>query len=245
MSSQIWFTYNDKAILRKNKIKETEDIKLFYTRDKKIEGKSINHAQNYFNDFVTMYYVWKNNIKSDIVAFCNIDNKIEKIDKKLIDKNEGYYLIDTKKIENTNLLDHYNNIGVCFLNYLFLTFLNEKYEYLVHSYMKHIHVNNQKVNNAYSFAFTWEIFNKAMEFIDEYIKYVLDFYKNNQELDEIPVNTYNEIISEINSVEDSLWRMYHKYDNLNFVDFYGFPNNLSYQIMFLIGEYLNFFKNRI
>lgn len=36
-----------------------------------IEGQNINHLNRFVNEFVCQWYVWKNNIKSEYVAFCH------------------------------------------------------------------------------------------------------------------------------------------------------------------------------
>ena len=42
-----------------------------YVTTEDIEGENINHLSRFVNEFVCQWYVYKNNIKSDYVAFCH------------------------------------------------------------------------------------------------------------------------------------------------------------------------------
>ena len=61
----IWCTYHDKQQLIDYDLHESEHFKLFNTNDLNMQGDNINYLNEYLAEFVCLYYVWKNNIKSD------------------------------------------------------------------------------------------------------------------------------------------------------------------------------------
>ena len=73
---KIWCTYHDKNLIDKYDLKETENFKLYYTKGELKNEISLNYIQEFLNEWVTQYYVWKNNIKSDIVGFCHYRRNI-------------------------------------------------------------------------------------------------------------------------------------------------------------------------
>ena len=79
----IWQVYHDKSFEKDLKENVLPYYKSFYTQEN-LEGDSINDMQRFINEFVCQYYVYKNNIKSDIVGFCQywkyFEGDVDKID---------------------------------------------------------------------------------------------------------------------------------------------------------------------
>ena len=68
-SINIWQVYHDINLKKEIKENKYPFFKGYYTKSN-LNCHNINHIQDYINEFVCQYYVYKNNIKSDIVGFC-------------------------------------------------------------------------------------------------------------------------------------------------------------------------------
>ena len=67
---QMWCTYHNPQILIDYNLQETENFKLFNTDDFTLKEDNINYLHDYLGELTTYYYVWKNQLKSDYVGFC-------------------------------------------------------------------------------------------------------------------------------------------------------------------------------
>lgn len=67
----IWLTYHDDAHIEQYDLKEDDTIRLFKGNNLNIEGENINHLNKFYSEMTTMYWVWKNNIRSKLVGFCH------------------------------------------------------------------------------------------------------------------------------------------------------------------------------
>jgi len=65
---KIWVSYHKDEQLQKYGLKDDDTHKLFATH-KDIDGKNINELNPVYSEMVTMWYVWKNAIKSNYVGF--------------------------------------------------------------------------------------------------------------------------------------------------------------------------------
>lgn len=65
---KIWISYHKDEQLEKYGLKEDETHKLFAIH-KDADGNNINYLNPVYSEMVTMWYVWKNAIKSDFVGF--------------------------------------------------------------------------------------------------------------------------------------------------------------------------------
>ena len=64
----IWVTYHKDSQIEEYGLREDKTHTLFASH-KEVEGKNINHMNPVYSEMVTMWYVWKNNIKSSLVGF--------------------------------------------------------------------------------------------------------------------------------------------------------------------------------
>lgn len=65
----IWTTYHDESQLKDYQLKEDEVHRLFNGNNLHVEGEHINHLNKFYSEIVTLYWVWKNKKKSNIVGF--------------------------------------------------------------------------------------------------------------------------------------------------------------------------------
>ena len=73
---KIYITYHKDEQIEKYGLKEDENHILFASH-KDIDGKNINNLNPVYSEMVTMYYVWKNAIKSSYVGFNHYRRKFE------------------------------------------------------------------------------------------------------------------------------------------------------------------------
>lgn len=64
-----YITYFDDRQISEYGLEANEDTILFKGNDVSYSGDSINNLNTYYCELCTLYYVWKNNIKSDYVIF--------------------------------------------------------------------------------------------------------------------------------------------------------------------------------
>ena len=245
MDYKIWCTYHDKQLIKTHDLCETDNFKLFYTKDN-LAGYSLNYAQLYLNEFVTQYYIWKNQIKSDYVGFCHYNRKIimnDNIENELT--NTGLYMHEYYQIEEKNLYYLFENVGLGYsCNILLDMFIKLNYYYLYDDYVK---FKNRKSNY---FAFRelyicdWDKFNNLMIFIDKFIKFIIN---NEDELYNIPIDTYNEVSQNLNDINFRIFENYHKChkNDISAKKFYGHPRSIGFLIEHTIGTYLCYFMKNI
>lgn len=75
----IWITYHDNAQINQYGLYEDETYSLFKGNDLDVKGENINHLNPYYAEIVTLYWVWKNNLKSKKVGFCHYRRKFSHI----------------------------------------------------------------------------------------------------------------------------------------------------------------------
>lgn len=67
----IWLTYHDDAQIEQYDLKEDDTIRLFRGNNMEVEGENINHLNRFYSEMTTMYWVWKNNMRSRCIGFCH------------------------------------------------------------------------------------------------------------------------------------------------------------------------------
>ena len=107
----IWTSYHIKDIPQEYKIKECDNIKLFYTNDILLKENNINYLNKYYGELCTMYYVWKNK-KSKYVGFQHYRFYLTHADISLLESNKypiiyqsGYIGNYYKILKNTGIND--------------------------------------------------------------------------------------------------------------------------------------------
>ena len=64
-----YITYFDDNQIEEYGLKGDDNTILFKGNDTSYKGKNINRLNTFYCELCTMYYVWKNNLKSDYVCF--------------------------------------------------------------------------------------------------------------------------------------------------------------------------------
>ena len=72
---QIWITYHDDSQIEDYGLMEDDVFRLFKGNDTNVKGENINHLNAFYSEMTTMYWVWKNSEKSNIVGFCHYRRK--------------------------------------------------------------------------------------------------------------------------------------------------------------------------
>lgn len=182
----------------------TDDFKL--NKDPKIyqkfitnweyEGESINSLNRIFSEYVGMYYVWKNQIKSDYVGFCHYRRLI---DNYLCKPNTFQYYYHYYPMF---LHDHFResiNTEIPYIYYFFGRIGTPKFviddciEWLktqkILSYSRILELINPKLILDIAFVgreiylTDWNLFNKLMEFLDNYIQFIAKKHNINSKED--------------------------------------------------------------
>ncbi len=66
----IWRTYHDDSLIEKYQLKEDSVLRLF-KGNAEIDGKNINHLNQFYSEMTTMYWVWQNHVRSEKIGFCH------------------------------------------------------------------------------------------------------------------------------------------------------------------------------
>ena len=191
------FTYNDKCTIWRISFKEKdkeynlknyygEDYNiLIYNNDKNYQGNCINNLNCYLGELCTMYYVWKNNLKSDIVGFDQYRRQWTQID---FDKINNNYIQTYTHFEVCDKIinqKYFSEIG-CFLYQmlLYIKFYYPEYSDKLNSLLQHQKYICDYVN---IFICKWEIFDKICKIVFGFLDYVLP---NNQWMNKDKLNEY-------------------------------------------------------
>ncbi len=69
--TRIWITYHDDRQIEDYHLRENETFRLFKGNATDVGGDNINHLNAYYSEMVTLYWVWKNQARSETVGFCH------------------------------------------------------------------------------------------------------------------------------------------------------------------------------
>ena len=243
MDVKIYCTYHDPKLIDEYNLKETENFKLFYTKSD-LSGYSINYTELYLNEFVTQYYIWKNQIKSEYVGFChyrrNFLNSINDSILKQLDK-EGVYTFNYsdlrfgKNIKEELLLGGLNNHIDLLKEYINIYYPNNKNQIV------NILINCNKISFGELYIAKWDIFNQLMEFINNYIIFIFNrlLNINHNELYEYTLQDYDKLALYLNNTNWNLYKEEHIKNNTwnddNPPPFYGGKRSIGFMIEMFEG----------
>ena len=166
----IWCTYHNRSLLNQYNLYDSKNFKLFYNDNFDLIEPNINYLHDYIGDMATYYYVWKNNIKSDYVGFCQYKRHFQYFDINKLNKYQyiaqfGTGMDVTLYEQMGELVNKSSYIMNSFIIYM-------KYKYNIDIIpMLHTHNNYMSWNSIYMFS--WDAFDDACDFIFGFLNYLL------------------------------------------------------------------------
>ena len=86
----IWCTCHNKNIAKEYNLYNSKHFKMYNNYIENLNEYNINNLHDYLREICTYYYVWKNQIKSDYVGFCQYSKHFSHIDYNILN-NFGFY----------------------------------------------------------------------------------------------------------------------------------------------------------
>lgn len=245
---KIYCVYHDPKLIDEYNLKETDNFKLYFTQDENKKYHNLNFVQLFLNEWVAQYYVWKNNLKSDIVGFCHyrrpLYNYINIDDNLLnnINDNIQYYSFETS---NLNAIDYFYRSGLGLHVELMKTYINEQYGYSYYErYNKLINSSDYKQTFRELYLCKWDVFCNLISFIDGYIKYLFNKILNLEikELYEYSLDDFKKLDTYLNTKNWKLKEQYNKDHNLDPYDYYfGSPRCIGFMCELYTGVFFELF----
>ena len=167
----IWtvsFNNTDKEYALKDYYSDEYNITI-YDNDKMYNGICINELNRYYGELCTMYYVWKNNLKSDIVGFDQYAKHWQEINYNNINDNQiqtWMHFEENSKIIQCPELRSFIYDFILYIKFNFPEY-KDNIDNLLFNYDKTIkdHIN--------IFICKWEIFEKICNIIFGYLEHIM------------------------------------------------------------------------
>lgn len=180
-----YITYFDDAQISEYNLKEDEDTILFKGNDTSYPGDSINYLNIFYCELCTMYYVWKNNLKSDYIVFKQYRRPFDWESVGRLPK-DGEVICYRNIVFNTQIFYQY---AMCHGKNRLLSLLrlfekkygkdSDIYDYFTYS-------NIMFTNN--SMVLRWDDFCKMCEFVFDVINEIDKYYNLNYKYDKYMKN---------------------------------------------------------
>ncbi len=155
----IWVTYHRDEFVTQYGLKEDEHHRLFASH-KPVEGKNINIMNPVLSEMVTMWYVWKNNIKSDYVGFEHYRRHLHIT---RMPQKGACQIYKTINFGSMTIYEQYSRCHNIKDMDVILSILNETYGN-GNEYVKHITNSNCFVANC-TFLMKWSDFVRLCKFL--------------------------------------------------------------------------------
>ncbi len=81
----MWVTYHQDSQIGEYSLCEDEHTRLFKGNRLDVAGDNINRLNAFYSEIVTLYWVWRNDVRSEVVGFCHYRRQFCK----LLDVQEG------------------------------------------------------------------------------------------------------------------------------------------------------------
>lgn len=75
----VWVSYHRQEQLNEYNLRENGTLHLYYTNELDVSGENINYLNPFYSEIVTLYWVWKNEVRSKKVGFCHYRRLFGKI----------------------------------------------------------------------------------------------------------------------------------------------------------------------
>jgi hypothetical protein len=153
----IWQTYHDDVQIEQYHLHETDTIRLFKGNNLSVEGENINHLNKFYSELVTLYWVWKNNVRSKMVGFCHY----RRIFGRTIDLEDKSCQVLT--VSHFNVMGHYKSAHNYQDFYDAIDILNEQFG-KNNKYSQYMLRSNVFIPFC-SFIMHWEDFTRLCSFV--------------------------------------------------------------------------------
>ena len=238
-----WKSYYKNEQVTDYNIRNTYCVNLFNTNDINMKGDNqINYLNSYLGELTMMYYIWKNNLKSDYIIISQYRRDITYID---------YDNLDNKKIQVTCLWFENHNVK---LKDRILADRDPSglIKETLWKYLKeHYNLSNENLENiknktsyicmaGFIFAMKWEIYCKLCELIFGFLNTLFpnEEWKNIDTIikfrDE-QKKLYYEYNKLDNNEDQSLWSVYDDNRYLTFI--------LEDIVSIILGQFFEIFQN--
>jgi len=247
---KIYCVYHDPKLIDEYNLKETDNFKLYFTKNEDEEKYNLNYVQLYLNEWVAQYYVWKNNLKSDIVGFCHYRRPLDKylsIDDKLLNhiENSNYYSFEIGHYDKNNVMQSFYYGGLGLHIELLKEYINDKYDkFYLKRYNKLIYSKCYIQTFRELYLCKWDVFCNLTSFFNGYIKFLFNkiLKLDIKELYEYTLDDYKNLDTYLNNENWNLRKQYIKDNNLKSPDYYfGSPRCTAFMIEFCTGVFFELF----
>lgn len=75
----MWVTYHQDDQIEEYSLCEDAHTRLFKGNSTDVEGDNINRLNAFYSEIVTLYWVWKNEARSEVVGFCHYRRQFRKL----------------------------------------------------------------------------------------------------------------------------------------------------------------------
>lgn len=251
--------------LKYDSVKSHQYIK-YNVNDSLNKFKNIDIFNRFFCEWCSMYFIYKNNLKSNIICFCHYRRQInyKHINLGEIVKNNSvqiFYLLKDYKLGLTNKNKEYpciyNYLSLCNLPYFAYLDIEEyinQQEIIDKNKLKEF-CNRESVDfiTRSIFCTTWDNFLIIARFIDGYIEYTANKYNLGYDLEKWKSFYIENVIKHFRNYpytcnsSRTLWQDKNRYDTI-YNDDYGYQTNncwrlYSYTIELLIGFCISCMEN--
>ena len=177
MNVTIWVSYHSNEIYNKYKLNEldTSIYKLFNT------SEYYPALHKYFAEFINLYHVYKNNIKSDVIGFCHYRRyfDLSTIDfNDVYDNNKLIYYKDIYYWDLNGLSEAFPKFKDISFFKLFLNYLNENNIKLKHSINYYNH-NKISIVQTPIIICKYNTFLYVAKILFDYVNYIFPNWENN------------------------------------------------------------------
>lgn len=155
----IWITYHDESQIKDYSLKNDETYKLFKANDNTVKGHNINDLNKFYSEICTIYWVYKNQIKSKYIGFSHYRRMITLWS----DLESGECITFPPNYMPRSIYQHYKEShNVNDMNVI-IDILNEKYG-TYNQYSKYLLESNIFIGNC-CFIMCYEDFEELCAFL--------------------------------------------------------------------------------
>ena len=175
ISYTIWCTYHEPQMKQECNLKNSEHFKLINLSNNDTgEYENINKLNCHLSELPALYYVWKNNLKSDIVGFCQYRRHFNYINFDRINKGE-VQVFKKWDLDYPTRYEAHLDIGIGeYVTYMFMKYMFEKRPNIDRQKVRdYIYGDKRTISNKHMFICKWEIFCDICDFIFGFLEYIV------------------------------------------------------------------------